>query len=267
MTLPPVFVLGCGPSGLVAAHAASALGYEVTVLSRRRKSQLWGCQYLHRTIDGLPKVNGAEVSYTLEGTVEGYLDKVYGDDYDGTVSPQEMTEFHYAHDLRKTYDHLWRNWGDRVVDVPVFNGQHAAGWIPDLCTSGIVFSTIPRTAMCANTKHVFESVNVWAIGDSDSQRVPVRPPGDNQVICNGLRDVAWYRCSQVFGYATVEWPDRRRPPFSGVALVEKPVATNCDCLPQVQYVGRYGAWQKGVLVHQVYDRVFEVLNTMQGRLF
>lgn len=270
MTLPRVVVLGCGPAGLMAAAAADLKRHPVTILSRKRKSPLWGCQYLHGHIPGYTPEGRVNVWYGLQGTVEGYRQKVYGEEYDGTVSPEELGGDHWAWDLRRTYDNLWAVFEQYTADVPILDGHHAAAFLEDFLKAGdIVISTIPRIVMCANRKHVFDSRQIWAMGDSDEQRVPVRPDGENTVMCNGDPGVGWYRASSVFGYATVEWPWRngRRPPFEGVALVDKPIMTDCTCLPDVHYVGRYGKWEKGVLVHQVYDEVQALLTNVQERLF
>lgn len=271
MTLPQVFVFGCGPSGLVAAQAAHDMGHPVTVLSKvKTPSPLWGCQYLHAPIPGVtPLYSHVRVEYSLDGSVDDYRAKVYGPEYDGTVSPEDIEDTHSAWDLRDTYEKLWVRWLPHLVEVPVISGQHAAQFMPDLLRDGIVFSTIPRPALCNDRKHIFDVQYVWAMGDSDEQKVPVRPMGDNLVVCNGSPDVGWYRTSSVFGYCTVEWPWRngKRPPFEGVAQVEKPISTNCTCLPDVHYVGRYGKWEKGYLVHRVYEDVTATLETVQRRLF
>jgi hypothetical protein len=267
-----VIVLGCGPSGLVAAHAAQQAGHHVLVMSEaRRQSELWGCQYLHAPIPGItPLAESVTVHYSLEGTAEGYLDKVYGEDYDGTVSPTEMTELHPAWDLRFTYGRLWAQWCESIIPIGPLNGNIAHDVIPDLLQGAMVFNSIPRPALCRSPKHMFASVDVWAIGDTLEQRVPVQPPQDNSVICNGDSGVGWYRASKVFGYGTVEWPwrDGRKPPFEGISPVRKPLTTDCTCNPGVHHVGRYGAWQKGVLVHHVYEQVQRLLGQgVQGELF
>jgi hypothetical protein len=269
-SLPRVFVFGCGPAGLVAAQAASTMGHAVTILSNRRKSDLWGCQSLHAPIPYItPLTNHVKVGYALEGDVEQYREKVYGPEYDGTVSPEDLEESHTAWDLRQTYDELWERWRPNIANVPVIDGRQAADFMPDFTRDGIVFSTIPRPAMCNDRKHNFDLQYVWAVGQSDDQPLPFQPPEDNMVMCNGTPEVGWYRMSRVFGYGTIEWPWRngKRPPFEGVVQVEKPISTNCTCLPGVHFVGRYGKWQKGVLVHHVYDEVLAALETVQRRLF
>lgn len=265
-----VTVLGCGPSGLVAAEAASVQGFEVMVLSKKRPSHLWGCQYLHAPIPGVTPLESVPVDYVLHGGVDNYRRKVYGPEYRGSTSPDDYEGSHQAWDLRVTYDRLWQKWQDRVVDVEFTNGKMAAEVLPDFTREGVVISSIPRPLLCAERGHVFDSQEVWAIGDSPEQHCPIYPPADNMVMCNGATDVGWYRTSKVFGYTTAEWPwrDGRKPPYDGAVMVSKPLRTDCTCLPDVKYVGRYGKWQKGELVHHVYEQVTDMLQQgVQGGLW
>jgi hypothetical protein len=252
-----VTVLGCGPAGLVAAQAAADAGFDVMVMSKKRRSHLWGCQYLHAPVPGVTPLESTMVRYRLDGSTDGYAAKVYGPEYHGPVSPDEFESQHQAWDLRTTYERLWHAWGPSVIDVPFVNGNMAADVMPDLLRTGPVFSTIPRPVLCNARAHNFHSAEVWAIGDSEEQRSPIYPPEDNMVLCNGDPDVGWYRTAKVFGYTTCEWPwrDGKRPPYENVAMVSKPLFTDCTCLPEVTYLGRYGKWQKGYLVHHVYEDV------------
>ena len=264
-----VYVLGCGPSGLMAAAAAVAQGRPVAILSKHRApSPLWGCQYLHAPIPGFTDTDPVRVQYQLEGSVTGYREKVYSD-RDVEVSPEALEAEHWAWDLRRTYRRLWETFGSEVIHVPIMDGKHAAEVLPDFLREATVISTIPRPVLCAERRHKFDHQDVWAMGDSDTQRVPARPAQDNTIVCNGDPDVGWYRMSEVFGFATMEWPWRngRKPPFSGVVPFQKPVSTECTCLPDVHYAGRYGKWEKGVLVHHVYEQVTNILSNEQGTLF
>lgn len=49
-----IAILGCGPSGLVAAHAAMQININkrVSVFSRNLRSPIYGAQYLHQPIPG-----------------------------------------------------------------------------------------------------------------------------------------------------------------------------------------------------------------------
>jgi hypothetical protein len=262
-----VYVLGAGPAGLLAADAADALGYDVTVFSKPNpsglvaKSQLYGCQYLHAPVPS-PVLAGApnQVTYTLQGEVAGYRDKVYGPSYHGAVSPDEYgTEVdHKAWDLRRVYEALWRNWQWDIVPVDIGPGQ-----VHEMLDSKphLLVSTIPAPQLCINTEHLFPEASVWAFGEAPNRISPVRVPPFT-VQCNGEPDVGWYRAANVYGYTTVEWPARRKPPIDGVVRVAKPISTNCDCwCGNKRYLraGRFGRWQKGVLVHEAYKEVYEWL--------
>ena len=52
-----VAVLGCGPAGLFACHAAVRGGAEVDVYSQKKRSEIGGAQYLHQHV---PDVTGTE---------------------------------------------------------------------------------------------------------------------------------------------------------------------------------------------------------------
>ena len=93
--LKKVYVLGAGPAGLLAARAALEMRYETGIYSAPdkygmpKKSELFGCQYLHAYIPGVGLMRDGyrNVSYQLKGTVDGYRTKVYGDGWSGKVSP------------------------------------------------------------------------------------------------------------------------------------------------------------------------------------
>src|SRR6185312_1984242 len=148
-----VTILGCGPSGLVAAQAAQDAGFEVVIFSKKRPSHLWGCQYLHAPIPGITPLEPVKVEYRLDGKPNDYRLKVYGAEWRGDVSPEEFEGNHEAWDLRTTYARLWDRWESRVVDVVFTNGNMAADVMPDLLRTGPVFSTLPRPILCNNRDH------------------------------------------------------------------------------------------------------------------
>jgi hypothetical protein len=276
---PDVLVLGCGPAGLMAAQAARDAGAEVLVLSIRRKSQLYGCQYLHAPLGRYTPSEPVKVTYLLQGTASGYREKVYGAGFAGPVSPEVLGDEHLAWNLREAYDVLYHEWWAYIVDMPFRDGKTVGVVLDTLRKSNpevTVVSTIPATVLCYNEQHSFRSQPIWAMGDSPQQKVPVPvvklANTDNAVICNGDMDTGWYRASHVWGYGTVEWPyrhERRKPPLTGVALVQKPISTDCDCHPGVVRAGRYGKWQKGVLTHHAYEETYRLLakTGVQGSLF
>ena len=258
-----VLVLGCGPSGLLAAHAARLTGATVIVISQKRPSHLFGCQYLHAAIPEIALPHSQLVHYQLWGSPGEYAEKVYGEEnlpFVPSVSPDDLEEDHAAWDIRRAYDILW-NMFERDIhdvrlvpsDVPGMLGYYQ----PDH-----VFSSVPAPLLCVNPMHNFKSTKCWAIGDAPErgQRAPsIAPPFT--VICDGTRHQGWYRASNVYGYQTVEWPGwRNKPPISGVVDFLKPLMNDCDCWPQLVRVGRMGKWQKGVLAHETFEEVFKALS-------
>lgn len=267
-----VVVLGAGPAGLLAAHAAHEQGHEVTVFSAvdeatggPKRSELFGCQYLHAWIPGvnLPRAGRAVRYQMLAGSTEQYRAKVYGENWNGEVSPDEYgpEQNHMAWNLRKAYDVLWERWQPRITALNV--SPRMAEKVAAI-KGQIVLSTIPAPALCLDMEsHKFPTQSVWAMGDAGTRghiRLPYRAP-EMSVQCNGEDAPRWYRAATVFGHSTLEWPAGPRPPVAGVASVSKPLSTDCTCHsgPRWYRIGRYGMWRKGVLVHQAYSRAREIL--------
>lgn len=248
-----VAVLGCGPTGLIAAHAAAINGEEVHIFSKARKSEMFGAQYLHMPIPGATPTDAKHIDYILYGDPDAYRRKVYGDDYNGTVSPEEYTGESEAWDIRATYDELWRMYAQYIHDV-IIDPLALDEIMPDF---DLVISSVPAPVLCRfHGMHAFHYKEIWALGDAPErgQSVPYDCP-DNTVICNGNDSPSWYRMSKLFGYKTVEWSNVK-PPFP-VAAARKPLYNNCDCFPEVMRVGRFGKWTKGVLTHHAYQEVMD----------
>lgn len=249
-------VLGCGPAGLFAAHALVRKGYDVTIYSKARKSHMYGAQYLHAPIDFLTPTDEepVKVRYLLEGTADGYREKVYGS-LPVKVSPEALQMTHLGWDIRAAYDAAWSCYGSIIQDTLI---SPEWMWSGALDPYGLVVSSIPLPTICqSRDAHEFHAVRIWAIGDAPrrGQYAPFRPEPDT-VMCDGTRDRGWYRASNLYGHVTVEWPANKKPPLPGVAEVTKPIYSTCDCYAHGKAkfvkVGRYGAWSKGVLSHQAY---------------
>lgn len=255
-----VLVLGCGPAGLMAAHAAEMTGHQVLIASKKRKSELFGCQYLHQPIPGVSDPAGAVlVRYLLEGSVTDYREKVYGQGSVASVSPEDYEGDHLAWDIRSAYDGLWSKYSQFVLDVDLSDPVALQGLQTE---PELIISTVPAPLLCLKPEqHLFHKQDVWALGDAPErgQFVPYNCQ-NNSVVCSGERDVSWYRMSRVFGYTTVEWSIDCKPPLN-VSAVKKPLSTNCDCRPEIVRLGRYGKWKKGVLSHEAYYETHELLKS------
>jgi hypothetical protein len=224
------------------------------VVSRARKSHLYGAQYLHAPIPGMTALPPVQVHYELWGHTEDYRRKVYGGQHRGSVSPEDLAETHAAWDIRQTYDALWSAYGSYVISADVSSEVLVATLVDN---SDVVINTVPLPVLCRVPAHVFHSRTVYAIGDSPTQQCPVRQAGPQSIICNALREPSWYRNANVYGYVTAEWP--MRAPLDNIVEVTKPLETNCDCWPGVVRLGRYGRWQKGILSHTAFSMTTNML--------
>lgn len=263
-------IFGCGPAGLFAAHALVKKGWDFDIFSKRRKSEVYGAQYLHMGIPGLvDETDRREIHYTFEGgSVENYLMKVYGKLpplgelrwAQGTLSEEPRP----AWNLRAAYDRAWERYFRYIIPANL-----SADWLLDpphpfrLSDYDLILSTVPAKALCNVESHEFASKFVWAVGDAPERGifVPFRAPEDT-IVYNATPDTGWYRSSTVFGYSTVEWPHGRKPPVEQVAEVEKPLHNSCSCWiehPRFFRLGRYGAWSKEQHTHHAYDRTLELV--------
>lgn len=247
-----IHVLGCGPSGLLVAHAGVQAGHDVTIYSQKKKSHIGGAQFLHTAIPDLTDDNPEDVvTFEYRGTAEGYAQKVYGspkadtswDTYAGTVPIWNM---------RRAYDDLWKRYESLIIDRSLT--PHEVAELQDSVST--VISTIPRKALCMRD-HRFTSqqVHIW---------YELGALKDNRIIYNGIPDVPWYRASNLFSWESVEYPSLA-PHGSNTRAVYKPLETDCDCLPEIVKLGRYGRWEKGVLIHHAYwGAVRQISRAEQG---
>lgn len=262
-----IAVLGSGPAGLMSAAAAlnatnDSTGGSLNIFSSNGKSSLYGAQYLHRPIpvytpNDYPNAKRV-INYVLFGEPDEYRRKVYGPMWDGSVSPEDLEETHYAWDLRATYDRLWDDFEGHVEKV--YMDPAGMRMLVDGRTGygkyDLIINTIPRPALCAEG-HQFKSTQIWAAGEApdigiELDRFKCAP---ETVLCNGEESPSWYRLSNIYGHKTVEWPEHIKPPVPSAALVTKPLKHNCSCWPGVIHVGRYGRWEKGILTHHAYEEV------------
>lgn len=263
-----VVVLGCGPAGLVAAHAAALFDEEmdVRILSKPRKSFMKGAQYLHAPIPGMGDQTPFRIDYRLaNGTTADYATKVYGaarvraED----TSAALLEGIHPAWDIRSAYDDLWRTYSAYVQPWDASEAgliDIIAHWEADL-----IISSIPAPLLCADPhRHSFHTEFIWSTDDA-----MMAGQEDNSVVCNAGDSPAWYRSARIHGWGTTEWPHRTKPPLSSSHLweVQKPILTDCTCFPQVMRVGRYGSWTKGTLVHEVFQNVMLQLAQVAQRLW
>ena len=250
-----IAVLGCGPAGLLAAHAVNQAtgGKPPEIFSRKVRSPMRGAQYLHEPIPGLTDTASPddELRYIKVGTQSGYAVKVYNDAF----APVSWSRFEDGHvpawDIRRAYDDLWDLWEQDIEDI-----GSASVWLAEFGhTYDLVLSSVPAKALCSNPTCRFESQEVYI----NEQAQPVVHP--NTIVYNGNPSTPWYRTSSVFGWGNTEWPANAMGVAvdHGAVLVHKPLWTSCDCNPNVVRLGRYGAWDKPLLTHHAYHTAKEVM--------
>jgi hypothetical protein len=251
-----VVVFGCGPAGLMAAHAAvlSGTADDVRIVSRKRKSPMLGAQYLHLPIPGVTRYrSGFDIDYQLRGSVAGYREKIYNPmvGRDISVSVESLVGKRRAWSIRDAYDKLWELYEDYIIEIPDIRTNHiqdVLDWNADH-----YISTLPATLLCEKAGwHRFVSQDVW-VSDNMIEQVPA-----NTVVCNGEYHTAWYRVSNIDGHANSEWPSEDRPPIK-VAQVKKPIGTDCGCFPDIVQMGRYGKWKKGILAHEAFYETLDLV--------
>jgi hypothetical protein len=254
-----VAILGCGPAGLLAAHASVQAGHRTTVLSRKQRSTIGGAQFLHSAIPDLTmRSPDAEVMFRYLGTREQYAEKVYG-------HPQALVSWGMFQgtigiwNMRRAYDTLWDEYHDLIQDI-VLNESTVQHFVQGY---DLVISTMPLKTLC-KVGHMFteQAVHIWYRPDPRPHQIE-----PNVIVYSGEQADAWYRYSVLFGWASTEWS--RLPasqlPHVEIKRVTKPLVTNCSCHGNIHRVGRYGEWKKGVLVDGAYrDAVQIIARAEQG---
>lgn len=287
-----VAILGCGPTGLLAAHACAINGAQFDIFSKKRKSFLFGSQYLHTHIPEIVfEGEGEPIKYVNIGTPEEYRRKAHGDRWDGVIEEGAFETDHIGWDIRQAYERLWRSYADRITHyeikppVPANEGQELLFSREDLPGENpnywqtledlklweydLVISTVPRKIWAVPGEEFTFSM-AWVAGDAPEHGkfVPFGLTEDNMILCDGTNEVEYTRLSKVFGYTTVEWPyNPLHKPYEGATALIRPLAYQ----PSKDYenpansflhIGRYGKWEKGVVASDAFQEVMDRLKVM-----
>lgn len=231
-----VIVLGCGPAGLLAAHAVRLAGHTPVIYSTKTKSKIAGAQYLHAAIDRLtPRSPEAWARFVKIGTAEGYARKVYGDPKRTTSWKRWEEDYYPTWNLGAVYDKLWDMYSAFIKNIEVTTD------LLDVM-EGPVISTIPAPVLC-NGKHSFEKSETWI-----ARGVLGLQP--HTVVYNGDPEFGWHRASHLYGHEWVEYSK----PILGAQKITKPQDTTCKCRKDIHRVGRYGLWKRDQLVSDAFEQ-------------
>jgi hypothetical protein len=247
-TVRTAVVLGCGPAGLFAAQALKLAGLDVAIISEKRKSTIYGAQYLHAPIPGL--MSGAEpfVVHTFRyGLPERYAQRVYND-ASRVTSWASAAPSKEAWDLRTVYENAWEAFEPYIADQPVDSPT-----VDELTSMfDLVISTVPAWAICGSGRHKFPSVPIMVKPELQFQ-IGMYPEDGNFVIYNGTIEGLWYRASNINGFVATEAVAHPALLNDGWSLGFKIQNTDCDCHPNVIRAGRMGKWQSGILTHHAFE--------------
>lgn len=256
-------ILGSGPSGMMAAHAVYDSGYTAEIYDKdpdqsRRNS---GVFVLHDNCNlGLDPIEirqfiiGA-VGISEEHISEIYTSKVYGD----TNLPKKVSVLSalknpsiIGYDANIAVQRLWDLYSSRVVKAHIDKGLLNSFLSNDL----YVISTIPAYQLLDINVTEFTYKRVCV-------KVSEAPKGEAPFILYNInRHMNWYRCSAISGVFTKEYNHGEiiiSPNNSSSIRDVKKVVGNGFTHPnkRVLLTGRYGAWNKSILTHNVYYQVLE----------
>jgi hypothetical protein len=247
-----VAILGCGPAGLLAAHACARADVEFNIYSVKKKSVISGAQYIHTPIPGVNNPHQADghIIYSKVGIRQEYAKKVYGNP-NAEVSWTTFEEgLHAAWSMEKAYNFLWDEFVDEVQHVTI----SPAMVTEMLGINELVICTIPAHAICTNPAHRFRHTTIWIKDGPPNQGLL----DENVIEYNGDANTAYYRASNLWGHQSLEFGRTVKHARRGF----KPTGTDCTCHDGMLKVGRFGEWQKGVLAHSAFFKTEHALNAM-----
>jgi hypothetical protein len=258
-------VLGYGPAGLIAAKTLVDQGIDVDVIGAGGKSVIGGAQYLHEPILNAEHVTDPEgyIEFLKVGERDGYAKKIYPQ-AEFTVSWDNYEGRQPAWALGPVYDILWKHFEDKLLH-DTFNGMSLT-MLLETDKYDVVFSSIPAHALCMHS-HDFPRVNIALVPFSPINGI------NNVVLYSGRPQDVWYRTSVIFGEAwsefgqseieTVHYTSMAADAIGAEELPVhhgfKPLGTNCNCHPEVVRIGRFGRWDRKILLHHVPHQVLGAL--------
>jgi hypothetical protein len=251
-----IAVIGCGPAGLAAVHAAYELDCNITLYAPMKKTPQHGAILLQKPIPGIsnPTPDGYVKQLVVGGSILDYRYKLYGDiniGYSGDV----LLPGYHAWDHVYAYNALWQ----KYVAMPDFRVRLEEctvkpGELAEMheCFD-LVVCTAPLPQLCSKRKiHKFTSV---PIGITLSYSYPDQPPDTS--VFNAADDHGWLRSARIFGNDSTEWLPEAAPP--GAHIIKKPISHTCTCYPHVLQVGRNGKWHNETWVDTAYFHTREAI--------
>jgi hypothetical protein len=278
-----VAVIGCGPAGLAAAHAAYGLGAEVTIFSPGVKSPQRGPLILQRPIPGITTdhPDGYIRQIVVGGSILDYRYKLYGDININLGRDHMLKEGYHCWNHIKAYDKLWRLYMGNDPDLPDENWNGRATRIdgmvrPTLLLSMIthrdydlIVNTAPLIDLCRKVPSRMVQGKLVSMHDFRYKKVQITmgysypdQPEDTTVF-NAGDDYPWVRSAWLLGNSCTEWQLGEAPKHLNPITIRKPIGHNCNCYPTVLGTGRFGAWRNEVWVDTAYYDTRDAIISMQ----
>jgi hypothetical protein len=257
-----VTVIGCGPAGLAAAHAAVGLGADVRIIAPKKKTPQRGPIMLHRPIPGIntEQPQGYVRQLVIGGSVIDYRLKLYGD-VNISISGDILDPGFHTWEVKAAYDKMWEMYSSLIEDRMLLPWE--VGTVTD--EAYLVVSTASARNLCrspipeyADGEHVFRSVPIALVFRTS---YPDQP--DNTVIYNAYPGDAWVRSSSIFGHEVTEYKPEDCPEPD--LIIHKPLSTTCDCHPTILRTGRFGKWHNETWIdHAYYETRIALVSMMRA---
>ena len=252
----PACILGCGPAGLFAAQACALHSIEPIIMSKKKKSMIYGAQFLHERIPGLTDGMSPEIINIVKiGNELGYAHRVYGD-AEVSTSWSKLGAFAHGFSLREVYDRAWGKFEDEIIDVAL-SYDDVTQFTAEF---DLVILTVLAWSICDGT-HKFESRNIMVCRQSCEATAGLSLDG-NFIVYNGTKYGHWYRTSRIFSHESTESTIKPGEENLGEGWEAgfKVVGTDCDCHPNVYRAGRHGKWERGVLTHHAFETAIAAIH-------
>jgi hypothetical protein len=256
-----VAVVGCGPAGLAAVHAAYGMNAKVTVFSPGVKSPQKGPLVLQRPIPAitLDHPDGYIRQIVVGGSILDYRYKLYGDINIG-INGDILEPGYHCWNHIKAYDAMWARYMatshavtrvDKFISRDMLSGLHN--------DFDLVVNTAPLNKLCMR-RHRFSSKTV----EITLQRSYPNQPPDTTVFNAGTK-YPWVRSAWLLGNECTEWLAGTAPDELDSFVISKPISHDCNCFPNVLLTGRFGAWRNQTWVDTAYYDTRSVLISMIRR--
>lgn len=263
-----VAVIGCGPAGLAAVHAAVGLDANVTLIApiHEGPTPQRGPLVLQQPIPGIntDHPDGYIRQIVIGGSILDYRYKLHGD-ININIQGDVLRPGYHIWDHKYTYRKLWEIYVHKspvhVIDRYI-EGYELARLHQQF---DLVVSTAPLNKLCMHIgTHRFQFTSVIITAEPN---FPDQPP--DTTIFNAGRKFPWIRSALLSGNGSTEWLPGTEittsAPFIERRAIKKPISTTCTCFPHILRTGRFGAWRNETWVHTAYNDTREALISMDRK--